>query len=483
MQSAAKPLFHTCIHGERVKLDDSWFIKNRHRLLQPCQHPAAAPRHAHIARSVLESSRLAGEVAPHTEIALSRLAPRHRGATRAHMQFYRAALEVIGFLPSDAIVNSAVQIEWLWYTTPFKPFYRDHLGHVMKVALTGLELLENRESPFAQNDEPLIERVARDMASGTKDSATLRMAARRCGIREGDITSESFWRSAVLETVRIAGLLHDLAYPDVMAAKVERAAKPVRPRASFEPTVDETCRHAVEMFQSHLLASPFHQGKLPGRQGLSKEAFDIAAEVFLESHSLRGGYALLQMLDVARRSGPITPFDAFVTEWAALATSMHDYDKFYGKKTSDTLRAWLDDGKNRQFIRPSFAEDPASFIVALADQLQDFGRMSYDGDASMHSDFASSRVRYPCRAVKLEKIGETCAITFELDDMKADASFGPANEDAIKKFAKTKHSEPAFQGTNKGTAWLRPGQLYTDVNIRVVYGGKEYNANGVLVPS
>ena len=54
------------------------------------------------------------------------------------MQLYRAALEVFGFLPSDAIVNAAVQIEWLWYITPFKDFYRDHLAHVMKVALTAL---------------------------------------------------------------------------------------------------------------------------------------------------------------------------------------------------------------------------------------------------------------------------------------------------------------------------------------------------------
>ncbi len=468
-----------------MKFDDSWFIENRHHLLQPCLHPANEPRYAHIARSVLESSRLTGGVERHTEIALSRLAPRHRGATRAHMQFYRAALEVIGFLPSDAIVNSAVQIEWLWYTTPFKSFYRDHLAHVMKVALTGLELLESPDSPFAKTNEPLIVSVARELAAGNKGSATLRKAARRCGNREEEIKTESFWRCAILETVRIAGLLHDVAYPDVMAASVESAARPVRPRASFEPTVDETCRHAVAMFQHHLLASPFHQGELPGPDGITKRAQDIAAKVFLKSHSLRGGYAMLQMLDDARRSGPVTAFDAFVMEWAALATSMHDYYKFYEQKYVDEdLLAWLDTdtpkNPNRSFIRPSYQTDPASFIVALADQLQDFGRMSYDGGVLTQPDFASSRVRYPCRAAIIEMSGATCTITFELDDMKGDSSFGPANENEIRKFAKIKHDEPAFKGTDKETAWLRPGTLYTNVNIRVVHGGKAHDAKGEI---
>jgi hypothetical protein len=45
-------------------------------------------------------------------------------------------------VPSDALVAAAVQIEWLWYTTPFKKFYRDHLAHVMKVATIALALCD-----------------------------------------------------------------------------------------------------------------------------------------------------------------------------------------------------------------------------------------------------------------------------------------------------------------------------------------------------
>ena len=53
-------------------------------------------------------------------------------------------------------------------------------------------------------------------------------------------------------------------------------------------------------------------------QGKERE---IAASVFRESHSLRAGYSLLRILEDARRVGEVTPFDAFVMEWAALAIS------------------------------------------------------------------------------------------------------------------------------------------------------------------
>jgi hypothetical protein len=325
-----------------MRLDDAWFIHRRGRLLEPVTHPDGEPRHAHIARGILNGSRLSGQVDVTTERAIGHLAPRHRGAVRAHMQLYCAALEVFGFLPSDAIVNAAVQIEWLWYITPFKDFYRDHLAHVMKVAVTALDLLEHEESPFVKAGESLLGQISRGLASQELGAPRLRNAARRLGIPDADLKKAAFWSSAVLETTRLAGLLHDMAYPDVMAAKVERAARPVRARAPFEPGLDDTCRNAVAMLQHHLVASPFHEGKLPGPDGIEERERRIAESVFRESHSLRAGYGILRILEDSRRVGVVTPFDAFVMEWAALAISLHDYDKFYeDKHTDENQKKWL----------------------------------------------------------------------------------------------------------------------------------------------
>jgi hypothetical protein len=471
-----------------MRFDDAWFIQGRARLLRPCGHPNDEPRHPHLARSILHDSRLPGGVAQVTEQAIARLAPRHQGAVRGHMQMYRAALEAIGFLPADAIVNASVQIEWLWYTTPFKSSYRDHLAHVMKVALLGLDLLETAGGPLAQSsDKPAISWIARDLAERRLGSRALRTLARRCGNHEVDDPkhSERFWHDALIETVRIAGLLHDLAYPDVMAAKVERAAMPARSRAPFEPSVEDTCRHATAILQHHLVAIPFHHGELAPPEGLDEASQRVVASIFKESHSLRAGYTLLRILDDAKRTGAMTPFDAFVMEWAALATAMHDFDKMYDgdkKYVTRTTDPWLKIPANKNALRPSFKNDPASFIVALADQLQDFGRMNYDTHIS-DSNTAAARVGYPWEAVEVDGAdSRSLIITFILGRGDKNSCFGLVDEDKVKEKAVKKHDEPAFKGKD-GVPWLDTSGLVDSVHVKVKHGEQEYDLSGARIPA
>lgn len=471
-----------------IRLDDKWFARRRARLLAPVPHyPEGEPRHAHMARGILASSRLAGHVNIVTERALGHLAPRHRGAVRAHMQLYRSALEVFGFLPSDAIVNAAVQIEWLWYTTPFKSFYRDHLAHVMKVAVIALDLLDHPDSPFTDATGTLLDRIATALADPTTEAPHLRKAARRAGVADACLSERAFWRAAVLVTTRLAGLLHDMAYPDVMSAKVERAAKSVHPRTPFEPALDDTCRHAVAWMQHHLVAAPFnsgdhrgkHRGDLPGPEGIKQADRDMAVAVFEESHSLRAGYAILRILDDARRVGSLTPFDVFVLEWAALAVSLHDYDKlFSAKHTDSTMRAWLYVPGNLPNICPSFDKDPVSFVVAFADQIQDFGRLSYEPIDDEDYDAANLRARYPVKAVEVDmKSDRHLTLTFELG--AGSGTFAPKDARMIADIAKDKHRAAAF-ATGKGDlpTWLRPGALYEAIAIRVRHDGRDYGSDG-----
>ncbi|WP_438025440.1 hypothetical protein [Sorangium sp. So ce233] len=403
------------------------------------------------------------------------------------MQFYRNALEVFGFLPSDAIVNAAVQIEWLWYITPFKPFYRDHLAHVMKVAVIALDLLDHPNSPFSEGGQSLLDRVVIMLASPRTDARHLRISARRAGVPEADLEEPEFWRAAVLETTRLAGLLHDMAYPDVMAVKVERAARPVRPRAPFEPGLEDTCRNAVTWLQHHLVAAPFYRSDLPGPDGIETRDRDIAAAVFKESHSLRAGYSLLRILDDARRVGALTPFDIFVMEWAALAISLHDYDKFFSEKHTDGLiRAWLYTDDNWRNICPTFDKDPVSFLIAFADQIQDFGRMSYE-ISDDDDDAATAQARYPVSAVEVEKdSGGTLSLTFELGS--GTGTFAPKDGSMIADIARDKHRGAAFANSKRpGSAdmlrpWLVPGSLYTEARIRVRHDGIDYGIDGSAVP-
>jgi hypothetical protein len=379
--------------------DDDWFMRNRRSLLVPLARDfdTGRPRQAPILRSG-ESVRL-GSAARHApgddrrdykERTLARLAPRHAGAVRAHLAFYRACLESTALIAADDLIHAAVQIEWLWYSSGFKQFYRDHLAHVMKVAATALDLLQDESGPLSRlapigdatgggrSREPAMEWIARRLASREMGSDVLRCAARRLGNPEEDLEKPAFWRYAMLEALKLAGLLHDMAYPSIMARKVLHAAEPANAFSPYEVHPEHAHRRALAAISRTLVGVPFAKGRLPDPD-LEAEARDVCALVLAESHSLQAGVSILRLRDQADHAWRLDPFEAFTIEWAALAASLHDYDKLYRppKEADERLKRWLADRENLEAIRPRFLSDPVSYLLAFADQIQDFGRLNY----------------------------------------------------------------------------------------------------------
>jgi hypothetical protein len=360
-----------------LTLDDRWFNAQRARLLTDFATEQVTARRHRAARALAVGAAVArrpdGRL-PYTEAVLGHLPRRQETSARGHMQFFRACLDHTMLVPSDALIAAAVQIEWLWYTTPFKKFYRDHLAHVMKVATIALALCEGVELFGA----PLIERIAPGLADRSLGSAALRQAARRVGVEESALASSAFWRAAVLEAVRLAGLLHDLAYPSIMAGSY------VGPNAAVTSplplTTLETSAHDLALaYGDRLIASQYHRGTLPPRAADGPERV-VFAEHLRKSHAVQAGVRLLQFASEADRLWRLTPFEAFVVEWAALAAALHDHDKAY-EAHRNGASGWLADPANVDGLRPSFTRDPVSYLVALADQLQDFGRLHLAHDA------------------------------------------------------------------------------------------------------
>jgi hypothetical protein len=454
------------------RFDDDWFIGYRHNLLETAPY-AREERRPHAVHTILHGARLGGEVDARIDEELRRLPFRHASAIRGHMQFYRAALTATGLLPADMIVNVAVQLEWFWYTTAFSAFYRDHLAHVMKVAAVGLALLQEKDGPLADGSTPFIDVVARGMASCSIGSPAIRAAARRCGIAQETLNDPAFWRAAVLDAVRIAGLLHDMAHPAVIASKMSRIAAPVRPLAPFEPTEEELCGHAVSVFGHRLLATPFNRGELPDSKGLAKADAEACADVFLQSHSLRAGYAIIRLADDADRVFQLNHFDAFVLEWAALAVSLHDYDKLFAlpptRPETRRLYRWLnDDVRNVDAVRPCFERDPVSYILALADRIQEFGRVLGPMDSqAFESEKLEAFVRYPCRAVTLRvdrRVRDEATILIELgaDD---GTCFGAADYD-YQRIKEYKEKEATWIFGDGG--WLDSRGIFAHIAVEVV---------------
>lgn len=471
----------------RQTFDDVWFIRRRAQLLRPFHKEEGRRMRAvaslHQGAALIHRSDDKTHEA--TERALTHLASRHATATRAHMQFYRACLESTGLVPADRIMAAAVQIEWFWYTTPFKGFYRDHLAHVMKVALTALELLLDEHGALAEDagtgpPRPLIARVAEGLSAGTLGTEALRMAARRFGNAEATLHTPDFWRDAVLEATKLAGLLHDLAYPSamaMMASKVLKAAAPVhalQPLAPFPMgTADttDTLTRAVARLGSRLVTNPFRGGVLGSRPLLS-EAAAVCAHVLEMSHSLRAGLSILEYGAYSDEVWRLSPFEAFVVDWAAHAAALHDYDKLYeerprpGRPLREPLGRWLAQSKdNVSAVQPSFRRDPVCYLVALADQLQDFGRMNYlrePTNADVDTDRTPLRIRYPWHRVELSVERARVHLAFHLAPRDATGCFGVAQDDRAKLRERKLRDATAIFGAG---GWLDHEGLFEEVEL------------------
>ncbi|HEX2572230.1 MAG TPA: hypothetical protein VH877_21985 [Polyangia bacterium] len=464
----------------RQLFDDTWFIQRRARLLHPF-HKEVGRRMRAVAslhQGAALIHRPGDKTHEATERALTHLASRHATATRAHMQFYRACLESTGLVPADRIMAAAVQIEWFWYTTPFKGFYRDHLAHVMKVALTALELLLDEYGALAEDTgtgppRPLIHRVAEGLSTGRLGTDALRMAARRFGNEETTLHDPAFWRDAVLEATKLAGLLHDLAYPSMMASKVLKAAAPVHallPLPMGTPDTTDTLARAVARLGSRLLTSPFRGGAL-GNGPLSSEAAAVCAHVLEMSHSLRAGLAILEYGAHSDEVWRLSPFEAFVVDWAAHAAALHDYDKLYeerpkpGQPPRTPLERWLEQPANVRAVQPSFRRDPVCYLVALADQLQDFGRMNYHREptnAGADTDQAPLRIRYPWHRVELSVEGARARLAFHLAPPDATGCFGVAPGDRTALRDRKLRDATAIFGAR---GWLDHEGLFEEVEL------------------
>jgi hypothetical protein len=387
---------------------------------------------------------------------LERLPLHHELATRSHMQLFRSCLEATSLVPSDELMHAAVQLEWLWHTTPFKRFYRDHLAHVMKVATIALTLW--RKGGLLC-DGPMIDTVAARLADREMGSGALRRTALRLGNDERFLRDPLFWKQAVLEATRLACLLHDLAYPSIMAGKyVTPAAAITDP---IGPSGDERAhlaQRALGHAEDHLLMLPFLESDPDEERRRSAQGDAAFVGMLLTSHSLQAGMRILQFGAEADRVWRLTPMEAFIIEWAAAAAALHDYDKAYElhlkapfeSSDNEPLAAWFDSSERGKLhvkrIRPSLERDPVSYMVALADQLQDFGRLNLDA-SQRDSMRASLELSVPVQAVSLTRHGRALELTWTLapapvGDEARRAKFGdkvragklgdPSSEDIIK---------------------------------------------------
>ncbi len=311
------------------------------------------------------------------------------------------------------LLNEFVNEEWLSVVDFHKPFHRDHIVHQPQVALIVKKLLKQvRFSPddnrlAADFKEWVIKHVKcgelRDLATDKKGgkgftlwdlsafhiangdreldylfhfAESLGMEKHRFRLGDGnDMYAFLFWKEVVYHACVTAGLYHDIGYPIQFLISLEKALTP----NMFENLIAHWNAEAVKKyFRNHLCLTPFRAYKYDSRFPFPHThylQYDKALEEALQkTHGLPGALTYLYLNNQVRdwEDGE-NPFGLLIMELAALAMTMHDMQKLYCDTDNDkpgTVRV------ERPYMRLSFARDPVSFVVTLADQVQAFHRFN-----------------------------------------------------------------------------------------------------------
>lgn len=455
------------------RYDDGFFYSERHRLLEPARLRSDG-QIFRLPAAIARGSALGCGLDETTERALGKLAARHATAARAHMAFYQSSLEATALVPAHELVQAAVQIEWLWYSTPFKSFYRDHLAHVLKVTTMALHALEDPHgllAPLAKAGECPGKTLGRWMAAGKVGSSVLRQAALRLGVSRAQLADPDFWYDCLRETLRIAGLLHDMAYPAMLGGYVRRATGAADPLFPYQADHSQAAAKILETIDGTLVAAVFDADRSVDLRRYPIQP--ILELVLAKSHSLQAGANLLQYRRVADRAWRLSPSEAFAIEWAARAATLHDFDKLWEyapgrkKEGQSELTDWLKSADHLEAIRPAFTRDPASYLLAFADQLQDFGRLHYQrtpfkagSKSTGRTNAANLEICYPCRSVELQSVQRSAKLVWRFGPYRK--PFGvPKAQEEIDSKRKKKDAELVF-GAN---GWLDHSGLYDEVVV------------------
>lgn len=266
--------------------------------------------------------------------------------------------------------------DWLSLVDFHKGFGRDHSVHQPLTAYIVSKLLGrgNPNDALCIGGESLLNK-ALDAIIDEPDSQYLRdrlaFYDNNSPLLQG---KRELWRQVFYQTAIITAMYHDLGYPWQFIEQMHDTLKDdilFFGRLSYaDPDIDTNNSNIINpvvdnyigTHHDELMFRPFYKY---GKGGLTTANINkkIFEKYLHSSHGVPGAVAFWRYNDAYRTMAgiPTAGLIKFSQEWSCLAILMHDMQKAYAQAGSG-------------FARLDFKTDPLSFIIALADTLEDFNR-------------------------------------------------------------------------------------------------------------
>ncbi len=234
----------------------------------------------------------------------------------------------------------------------------------------------------------------------------------------GNPVARQVWRIFFREAAYVAAVFHDLGYPWQYAERMHSNLRGINSPATMR---NRSASQVVENFGHRLLFHALRGYQKPDAAAPSRWAERVVSltdSALSSTHGLPGALGFLHLNDAVRRfpSHAQSPLHLLCVEWAAVAIMMHDMGRIYWGKGRTTGTP------ENPFLRLSFARDPLSAIIALADVLQEFERPSARfGPTSGKGGANRVAVHYGtgCSATELTVDGTSLSVRFRMLDVSS----------------------------------------------------------------
>jgi len=265
--------------------------------------------------------------------------------------------------------------DWLALVDWHKRFSRDHGLHQPLCSYIILKLLRGDENgPFIINGSSLLNRMFEQIRD---NGVYIKEYLKQLGIEKYpdgsywlEMKNELLWKELIIESAFVAAVFHDLGYPWQYINSLNSKLVNV---GIIKNEISNECENIVNLFRNRMLFAPFNNYEINEKicpVTWSDNFKKIVSRTLNETHGLPGAIGFLYLFDIISDypNKKIHPIKQFCIEWASMAIMMHDLCSIYwGTDKARTI-------PENPHLRVKFSTDPLSFIITLADLIQEFER-------------------------------------------------------------------------------------------------------------